>query len=201
MGRGNAGASRHDVPHSPRRQWPARRGAAAVAARCRHGRDMAAGGGRDRRGGSDAREPVERRRGGAPVPPRRGGRGCADDQPALYERAVPIRGRGASAGSAPGARHPRSLRACAGGRARRAALARPWPLGCARTAGAGGAGSRDRRGLRLPSRGGPAAAPDPGRPRARRHHRARPLPLLVQRRDGGAAGRAAGLCAQGAWMA
>ena len=48
----------------------------------------------------------------------------------------------------------------------------------------------------LPAEGA-AAAPDPGRPGARRHHRARPLPLHRQRRDRRAPGGAARLRAQG----
>ena len=44
---------------------------------------------------------------------------------------------------------------------------------------------------------GPPLHQIPGRPRARRHHRARPLPLQLQRRGRGAPGRAARLRAQG----
>ena len=65
------------------------------------------------------------------------------------------------------------------------------PLGRAR------AGTGHRRRLHLQSRRRPAAAPDPRRPRACGDHRARPLPLHRQRRDGGAPGGAAGLRAQG----
>ena len=65
------------------------------------------------------------------------------------------------------------------------------PLGARRPAPAAG----DR--LCVSRRRGPAAAPDPRRARACRHHRARPFPLHRQRRDGRAARGAAGLCAQG----
>ena len=61
-----------------------------------------------------------------------------------------------------------------------------------------GANKKSRKaqhGLRLLARGGRGSAPDPGRARACRHHRARPFPLHRQRRGGGAAGRAARLCA------
>ena len=77
-----------------------------------------------------------------------------------------------------------------------AALARSRPMGPAlparRTRVAGAADGpmnscRRRRG----------AAPDRGRPGPCRHHRARPFPLHRQWRNRGAAGAAAGLCAQG----
>ncbi len=54
--------------------------------------------------------------------------------------------------------------------------------------------------LHLLSRRRPAHAPDPRGARARRHHRARPLPLHRQRRDRRAPGGAARLRAQGASM-
>ncbi len=68
---------------------------------------------------------------------------------------------------------------------------RPWldPRSLARP------GERDA--LRIPADRGRGAAPDPGRAGPCRHHRARPLPLHRQRRDGRAARGAAGLCAQG----
>ena len=49
----------------------------------------------------------------------------------------------------------------------------------------------------VPARRRREPAPDPGRPGARRHHRAGPLPLHRQRRDRGAPGGAARLRAQG----
>ena len=53
------------------------------------------------------------------------------------------------------------------------------------------------RAVSLPAGGRRGPAPDPGRPGACRHHRARPFPLHRQRRARGAAGAAARLCAQG----
>ena len=73
-----------------------------------------------------------------------------------------------------------------GGAARHAALARPRTLG-----------RRAAAGLRVPAGRGRKPAPDPGRPGACRHHRAGPFPLHRRRRDRGAAGAAARLCAQG----
>ena len=64
-----------------------------------------------------------------------------------------------------------------------------------RTASTGG--RRTAHGLRVPAGRGREPAPDPGRPGACRHHRARPFPLHRQRRDRGAPGRAARLCPQG----
>ncbi len=82
-------------------------------------------------------------------------------------------------------------------RARPAALARPRPLG----ARASRSGRRRPPIARAPYPflpvGGRGPAPDPGRPGARRHHRARPFPLHRQRRDRGAARGAARLRAQG----
>ena len=82
------------------------------------------------------------------------------------------------------------------GRARHAALARSRPLGRAPSARRRpSAASAERLCLPAGRRRGPA--PDPGRPGACRHHRARPFPLHRQRRDRGAAGRAARLRPQG----
>ena len=55
----------------------------------------------------------------------------------------------------------------------------------------------EARALRLPAGRRRKPAPDSGRAGACRHHRARPFPLHRQRRDRGAAGAAARLCAQG----
>ena len=93
------------------------------------------------------------------------------------------------------AHHPRPVRPRAGRRAG------PRP-GSTMAAGACAIRSArharpGRRRLRLPAGRGRRPAPDPRRPGARRHHRARPFPLHRQRRDGGAPGRAARLRAQG----
>ena len=60
---------------------------------------------------------------------------------------------------------------------RPAAMARPWRLGRHRR--------RDESAprIRLPAGRRRGSAPDPGRAGARRHHRARPLPLYGERRD------------------
>ena len=78
---------------------------------------------------------------------------------------------------------------------------RPW-LDHGRWAGAAAAGSRRPREaapgrLSVPAGRRRGPAPDPGRPGACRHHRARTFPLHLQRRNRRAPGRAARLCAQG----
>ena len=76
----------------------------------------------------------------------------------------------------------------------------------ARSSAAGACGIRSARGAdaagdaapyRVPAGRRREPAPDPGRPGACRHHRARPFPLHRQRRDRGAARGAARLCPQG----
>ena len=129
---------------------------------------------------------------------------CEDDgaigvaQPACPERPLPIRRprciRRPCGWSAPSA-------TCSGWSPRAARTRGRWldhgRWGVRQPLGAQRAGACQRRCLRLPPGRRPAAAPDPGRPGARRHHRARPLPLHRQRRDRRAPGGAAGLRAQG----
>ena len=103
-----------------------------------------------------------------------------------------------SAGAAAGTQRPRPVRPV--GR-RACPIPRPWldhdrwgvrvPLGRSHRRAAEG------RALSLPAGRRRGAAPDPGRSGACRHHRARPFPLHRERRDRGAARRAAGLCPQG----
>ena len=143
-------------------------------------------------------QPVERRRRRAHGPHRRANsHRAARRQPALPRASLPLGRRHAPSRAAAGARHPRPLRPGTRSLARHPPLAGSRPLGRAPTPRSPRARSRRRRCLRLQSGRRPAAAPDPRRPRACGHHRARPLPLFLQRRDGGAAGGAAGLRAQG----
>ena len=92
-------------------------------------------------------------------------------------------------------RHSRPVRPEAGRRRRHAGVARSRLLGRVAAARRQQEEPKSTTGLRLLARGGRGPAPDPGRAGACRHHRARPFPLHRQRRDGGAAGRAARLCA------
>ena len=119
-------------------------------------------------------------------------------QPRLSGEQLSLGRRAASARHPARARHPQPLSAI---EPVGAPDARPWldhgfwdlqhPLGTT-PAGAG-----RTSGLRVPAGRGREPASDPGRPGARRHHRARAFPLHRQRRDGGAARGAARLRAQG----
>ena len=106
---------------------------------------------------------------------------------------LPVRGAHA-------ARRLRPARLEGAGRAGRAPVARPRrlaePLPAARDFDAR---RGKRRGARLPvrARGGRRRARDPGGSDPRRHHRARPLPLLGRGREGAAPRGAPGLHAQG----
>ena len=112
-------------------------------------------------------------------------------------RDVSLGRRVASARDPARARDPRSLWAQAGGRARRAALARSSAAGASSIRSDRLARARDARALSVPAGRRRKPASDSGRPGACRHHRARPFPLHRQRRDRGAARTAARLCPQG----
>ena len=102
-----------------------------------------------------------------------------------------------SAGDTPRTQHPRPVRTRAGTRARSAAVARSWPLGRTTSAGATAEAPAPPPPVSVPRRGRSRAASDRGRSRARRNHRARPFPLLRQRRNSGATRGAARLRTQG----
>ena len=146
----------------------------------------------------DAARPVGRRRGRAHGAAARAGRRSLVLSLAVPRAALPV-GRRARIRPRCGWSAPSAT--STGWSPRAAPTTRPWldhgrwgvrhPLGEQR------AGRGRRRRLRVPRRRRPAAAPDPGRPGACRHHRARPFPLHRQRRDRGAAGGAARLRAQG----
>ncbi len=72
-----------------------------------------------------------------------------------------------------------------------------WSRSACPTRGRGSITATTPTALSVPAGGGRAPAPDPGRAGACRHHRAGPFPLHRRRRDGGAAGGAARLRAQG----
>ena len=153
------------------RPWPrVRRSDRATA--------VAAGGPRHCRRRGDAARPVERRGGGAP------GACRAEQAPSCWSSACPApsgASRPSRATHPPALRLERTIRDLYGLEPEGSPDTRRWldhgrwgvrqPLGDAR------GGARHRRCLRLPRRRRPAAAPDPGRPGACRHHRARPFPL------------------------
>ena len=115
----------------------------------------------------------------------------------LPRRPLSVRRRAASAGDPARTRDPRSVRPRAG---RRCPTRGPGSITAAGTCAirsATQAGRAKARALRVPAGRRREPAPDPGRPGACRHHRARPFPLHRQRRDRGAAGGAARLRAQG----
>ena len=76
-------------------------------------------------------------------------------------------------------------------------LARSQQLGRALPAGRSHRRIAEGSALSLPAGGRRRRAPDRGRPRARRNHRARTFPLHGKRRDRGPAGTAAGIYPQG----
>ncbi len=129
----------------------------------------------------------------------RGGLGCR-----ALARRVP------SAGASPRAGDRRPVRHRDGRAARSAAVARSWtlatagaPRAAARRRASGrhrsdSASSRDRAAaVSLPARRRTRPAPDPGRSGPCRNHRARPLSLHGERRDGSAPRRASRLHPQG----
>ena len=139
---------------------------------------------------------VERRGGGASCACRARGRQSAGRQPAVPRAPLPLRSAHASARVAPGAHHPRPVWTGARGCPDERRWLDHGRWGLRHPLGEREARWRRRRCLRLPHRGRAAAASDPRRARARRHHRARTLPLHRQRRDRRAPGGTAGVCAQ-----
>ena len=136
----------------------------------------------------------------APTRARRAGRGSSCRSSGAS--AIPTSSATFPVRRAHAARDARPARACA---AEGAGDRRPWlrPRRVARDAvplrrdhGARPAASAAER-LSVRARRRRRRARDPGGPGARRHHRARPLPLLGRRREGAAAGGAPGLRAQG----
>ena len=115
----------------------------------------------------------------------------------MSRRQVSLGRRAASAGEQARAHDRRPLRPEAGGLARYEAMARSRLLGRDASARQARRTRAAQARLTISARRGRGPAPDPGRPGACRHHRARAFPLHRQWRDGGAARRAARLCAQG----
>ncbi len=104
-------------------------------------------------------------------------------------RRLPLGERPSCAGDAARTRDARPLRRQSHGPARHTRVARSWRLALQ--------APENGQGIPVSSGGRQRLASDTGGPGACGHHRARPLPVHMQRRDRGAAGGTAGLSAQG----
>ena len=165
-----------------------------AARRCRQrrleARDPSAG-----RGARDAARAVGRQGRGASCPARGALRRHRRVHPGMSRRQIPLGRRASSGGDQARAHHRRPLWLQTHRRGGHEALARSRLLGRDQAARQGAEARDPSLSLRVPARGRRGSAPDPGRPRPCRHHRARAFPLHRQRRGGGAPRTAARLCA------